>query len=391
MSTPRVVVTDRIAMTRHARVATSSPRRRRVATTTHADATRNGRTVIHASTRASLRARSSAKAPVGSALDAAQAYSNFVLDSKKFVEEAEARAGLDLGPRAGVVSSSVLLYSVKSGGRDAGAVEGAMASAAVDGVHAGNYERVVDKAKANLADMWATRVDGRVSVELGWWLANDVDECVKKASELRALCDELRTPRDKLLFKVPATYAGVEATRRLEALGIPVHVSHVYCREQADAAIDAGATVVQLYYSRVNAWHKAKGTLTPGDDPAYALARDALARVRSTGAKTKIMVASLASVDAVKRVLGVDYCLVSQRIIDELAETPAGDFVDAVVADARASPPPPYVRLSETEFKDACAKSPAKEEIEIALQRNAARDRDLIDYISEAKAGGGNA
>merc|ERR1712159_285038 len=105
------------------------------------------------------------------------------------------------------------------------------------------------------------------------------------------------------------------------------------------------------------------------------------------GAKTKIMVASLANVNAVKRVLGVDYCLVSQRIIDELAEMPAGDFVDAVVADS----PPPYAPLSEAEFRAACAKSPAKEEIEIALQRNAARDRDLIDYISEAKAGGGNA
>ena len=348
-----------------------------------AESTRNGRKNNTPSFSRLHPFAATAKAPVGSALDAAQARSNFVLDVKKFVEEADDDAmRLDLGPRAGVVSSGVLLYSAKSGGRDAGAVEG---------VHAGNYERVVDKAKANLADMWASRVDGRVSVELGWWLANDAEECVKKALELRELCDELRTPREKLLFKVPATFRGVEATRRLEALGIPVHVSHVYCREQADAAIDAGATLVQLYYSRVNAWHKAKGILTPGTDPAYELVRDALARVRSTGAKTKIMVASLANVNAVKRVLGVDYCLVSQRIIDELAEMPAGDFVDAVVADARAVSPPPYAPLSEAEFRAACAKSPAKEEIEIALQRNAARDRDLIDYISEAKAGGGNA
>ena len=140
-----------------------------------------------------------------------------------------------------------------------------MASAAVEGVHAGNYERVVDKAKANLADMWASRVDGRVSVELGWWLANDAEECVKKALELRELCDELRTPREKLLFKVPATFRGVEATRRLEALGIPVHVSHVYCREQADAAIDAGATLVQLYYSARERVAQGEGNIDAGD------------------------------------------------------------------------------------------------------------------------------
>ena len=42
----------------------------------------------------------------------AQARSNFVLDVKKFVEEADDDAmRLDLGPRAGVVSSGVLLYS----------------------------------------------------------------------------------------------------------------------------------------------------------------------------------------------------------------------------------------------------------------------------------------
>ena len=54
------------------------------------------------------------------------------------------------------------------------AVEGAMA-AIPGGLNAENVDFVVDKAKANLASMWSTKVDGRVSVELGWWLVNDAD------------------------------------------------------------------------------------------------------------------------------------------------------------------------------------------------------------------------
>ncbi|OUS45396.1 transaldolase ToTAL2 [Ostreococcus tauri] len=329
------------------------------------------------------------KAPPGSALDAAQAFSNLVLDSKKFVADAE-NAMIDLGPRAGVVSAGVLIHSAKSGGRDAGALEGAMASAMAEGK---DFSHVVDKAKANLASMWAQKVEGRVSVELGWQLANDAEGTVMKAREMVALCDETRTPRDKLLFKIPATYAGIKACKTLEAEGVPCHLSHVYCREQAYAAVDAGVSVVQLYYSRLNAWYKAKGSSSDDVDPAYDLVRDTLARVKATGSKTKVMVASLANVDAVMRVLGVDYCLVGQRIIDELAEMPASDLGETIISDARASPGAggAAANLSEADFLAACAASPAKEELELALKRNAARDADLMNFITQSKAGGGNA
>lgn len=356
------------------------PARVCVASSARSDRTVNGRSV-HL-TRAT-------KAPAGSALDAAQAFSNLVLDSKKFVAD-DANAGLDLGPRAGVVSSGVLMHSAKQGGRDAGALEGAMASALASGK---DLSHVVDKAKANLVNMWAQKVEGRVSVELGWQLANDANATVAKAKEMIAMCDELRTPRNKLLFKIPATYAGIEACKRLEADGIPCHLSHVYCREQAYAAVDAGASVVQLYYSRLNAWYKAKGSASASADPGYELARDTLARVKATGSKTKVMVASLANVEAVMRVLGVDYCLVSQRIIDELAEMPASDLGETIISDARASSGAAGAprNLSQAEFLAACAASPAKEEIDIALKRNAAQDIDLINFITQSKAGGGNA
>ena len=177
----------------------------------------------------------------------------------------------------------------------------------------------------------------------------------------------------------------------LEARGVACHVSHVYCREQANAAIDAGASVVQLYYSRLNAWYKSKKSLDANADPGYELARDALARAKAAGGQTKIMVASLANVDAVKRVLGADYLLVGQRIIDELANTPASDLGETIISDAASVAVGAPARLDEAAYRAACDASPASEELEIALKRNAASDSELIDYINEHKGGGGNA
>jgi len=333
----------------------------------------------------------STKAPVGSALDAAQAFSNLVLDAKKLAAEDEQNAAgrVDLGPRAGVVSSSVLLHAVRRGGRDAGAVEGAMALLNEDAA-AATYEGVVDKARANLAHMWAERVEGRVSVELGSELARDTDGLVRKARTLLALCDELKTPRSKLLFKIPATYEGVEAVRALEAEGIACHVSHVYCREQAYAAISAGASLIQLYYSRSNAWYKQNpgASSAQSSDPAYDLIRDVFAFVKSSSQKTKVMVASLHNIQAVKRVLGVDYLLLGQRLIDELGETPANDLGETIISDSAGGAPLSEAKVSRAQFDAGCAASPAASELDIALKRNSAADASLLEFIKETRPAG---
>ena len=88
-------------MTRRARASSSSTPRRRATTRVRAESTRNGRKNNTPSFSRLHPFAATAKAPVGSALDAAQARSNFVLDVKKFVEEADDDAmRLDLGPRA---------------------------------------------------------------------------------------------------------------------------------------------------------------------------------------------------------------------------------------------------------------------------------------------------
>ena len=374
-ATPRAPLARAASMTRATPNASSRAALTRM--THHASSSRTARVVTRAST-----------APAGSALDALQAFSNVVLDAKKSVLD-DARSGLDLGPKAGVVSASVLATASRAGGRDAGALEGAMVYDKCDivSVEPVKYECVIDKALVNLAAMWAERVEGRVAVELfPTSMADDTDALLVKARHYATMARDLKIVPEKLLFKIPGTFAGIEAVKTLEAEGISCHVSDVYCAEQARAAIDANATVVQLYYSRVNAWYKANPGKTTSADPGYELARDALAYARARKAKTKIMVASLHNKEAVLRVLGVDYVLVSQRIIDEMAQAPASDVGETIISDAPSASTAPSA-LSKKAFEDALANSPAKSELAIARRRNAAADGDLMNYIKEKTVG----
>jgi transaldolase len=57
---------------------------------------------------------------------------------------------------------------------------------------------------------------------------------------------------DNLVVKVPATSAGIEATRSLADAGVRVLVTAVYAREQALPAMAAGAEYLAPYLGRMN-------------------------------------------------------------------------------------------------------------------------------------------
>jgi len=63
----------------------------------------------------------------------------------------------------------------------------------------------------------ASRFGGRVSVELHTGLADDVERSLSYARRLFAICPE------HFIIKIPLTPAGLLATRRLRAEGIPVN------------------------------------------------------------------------------------------------------------------------------------------------------------------------
>ena len=76
--------------------------------------------------------------------------------------------------------------------------------------------------------------DGRVSIEVDPFLANDTDGTVKSAQDLWAAVD-----RPNCLIKIPATEAGLPAIRAAIGQGISVNVTLIFSNERYRRVMDA--------------------------------------------------------------------------------------------------------------------------------------------------------
>lgn len=56
----------------------------------------------------------------------------------------------------------------------------------------------------------------------------DAEGIVKRAHSLLSLYDEAGVKRDKLIFRVPATWAGIQAAKQLEQEGVATQAFHIY-------------------------------------------------------------------------------------------------------------------------------------------------------------------
>ena len=61
-------------------------------------------------------------------------------------------------------------------------------------------------------------------------------------------------PASKLILRLPATWAGIQAAGALEAKGAATQVFHVYSLVQGVAAAQAGVSVVQPNVGRTRDW-----------------------------------------------------------------------------------------------------------------------------------------
>ncbi|CAL5431194.1 unnamed protein product [Camellia sinensis] len=72
--------------------------------------------------------------------------------------------------------------------------------------------------------------------------------------DLLKLYHGIDIPPERLLFKIPSTWQGIEASRVLESEGIQTHLTFVYSFGQAAAAAQAGASVIQIFVGRIRDW-----------------------------------------------------------------------------------------------------------------------------------------
>lgn len=287
-----------------------------------------------------LSLRASVSTAEGTELDAIRKYSEVVPDTVIFDDFER------FPPTAATVSSSLLLgiTSVPKGSYN-GAIDSALAYNKCYVENSG--ERLscfLNKALVNVGAELVKSVPGRVSTEVDARLAYDTPGIVNEVHELLRMYDEVEVPRDRLLFKIPATWQGIEATRQLETEGIQTHVSLVYSFAQASAAAQAGASVIQIFVGRVRDWARTNSgdkdvdaALASGADPGIALVTKSYNYIHKYGHKSKLMAAAVRNKQDVFSLLGLDYLIVPVKVLLSLKESKA-DLEDKYAFARRLSP-----------------------------------------------------
>ena len=290
----------------------------------------------------------------------------------------------ELGPQAATVSPSVLLHTLHDNTTaDVGALEGAMVYEPCDVDYTGSedarLECVIDKAFVNLGGMMADRVGGLVSVEIveDKATALSTEAIVAKARHMRAMFDEINVDASKYLFKIPGTWAGVQAVRTLEAEGVACHVTQVHSLTQAAAFGRAGATAVQVYVGRTQAWYRnhpvhqlSNGLHGSDNHQGVEFVRHVKTTFTNESLDTKIIASSINDRENARALAGVDYMLLSDRVVRTLNDADARDEIDEIGAGvaARGGDVPTVGEVTRESFEAALGSSPAFEEINAHLE-----------------------
>ncbi|KAK2978504.1 hypothetical protein RJ640_027281 [Escallonia rubra] len=295
-------------------------------------------------------------------------------------------------PTAATVSSSLILGICSLPDTTfRGAVDTALSDRDCYGLESADAQMscFVNKALVNVGGDLAKLVPGRVSTEVDARLAYDTHGIIRKVHDLLKLYNKIEVPPERLLFKIPATWQGIEASRVLESEGIQTHLTFVYSFCQAAAAAQAGASVIQIFVGRLRDWARnhtgdpeIEAALKRGEDPGLALVTKTYNYIHKYGHKSKLMAAAIRNKQDVFNVLGVDYIITPLKILQALKEsvTPPDEkysFVKRLSPQSAAA-----YNFSEEElvkwdqYSFASAMGPAAEELLTA---------GMESYVNQAK------
>lgn len=268
----------------------------------------------------------------------------------------------------------------------------------------------LDKALVNVGGMLAGTVEGRVCTEIDPRLAKDKDAMVAKAKRLLSLYDEMGVTASKLIFRVPATWAGLQAAASLEADGIATQAFHIYSFVQGVAAAQAGVSVVQANVGRTRDWYnKNPGVIrdphgpredsgfSSGVDPGVRLAAQVYTYAKKFHPNTQVMASGLRTKDDALSLAGCDYLVLTSKVMKELedsstlqgyntglsaASASVEDGIDRVLSPAAAAADPmaEVAPVTEASFQEQLG--PAGSELLSAGLAGLVRDvQTLLPYF----------
>ena len=173
-------------------------------------------------------------------------------------------------------------------------------------------------------------VPGRVSTEIDPRLSHDADASIASARRLIALYAAEGVPRDRVLIKLAATWAGIQAARQLEAQDIHTNLTLLFCLAQAQACADAGVQLISPFVGRIYDWHKKtagaswnEAAMAGPNDPGVQSVEEIYRHYKRHGIRTEVMAASFRNTGQILALAGCDLMTISPVLLAELAQATA--------------------------------------------------------------------
>ncbi|PRW61225.1 putative transaldolase [Chlorella sorokiniana] len=224
----------------------------------------------------------------------------------------------------------------------------------------------VDKALVNVGSMFLETVTGRVSTEVDPRIAYDTDKLVARGRSLVDMYKEVGVDRDRVLLRMPATWAAIQAGKQLEAEGIACHLVLVYSFVQGSAAAQSGVSVVQPNVGRLHDWYnRHPGVIRDPNAPteAWAMARAGYGSEQVNpglllvekiysyvqkyhGGKTKVMASGLRTKAEALALAGCDFLVVGPKVLNGLASASTLDGYNTGLSATEDVPGSIEARLS---------------------------------------------
>lgn len=245
---------------------------------------------------------------------------------------------------------------------------------------------VADRLTVGVGTMLAGLVPGRVSTEVDADQAFDTAATVAKARKFIAMYAERGVPRDKVLIKIAATWAGVEAARQLQAEGIDCNLTLIFNPTQAVACAEAGAFLISPFVGRILDWYVAHGQppASIDEDPGVVFVRGVYATFKQRGLATVVMGASFRSTAQIEALAGCDRLTIAPDLLEKL-DADTGKLPRKLVpaaADGTAATPVDAARFAA----DLAADPMATEKLAGGIEAFA-KDLDALRTLIRARLG----
>lgn len=223
--------------------------------------------------------------------------------------------------------------------------------AATRGTPEAKLAEAVDRLAVRFGVEILKKIPGLISTEVDARLSYDVASTLRRARRIIELYEQAGIGRDRVLIKIASTWEGIQAARQLEQEGIHTNLTLLFGFCQAQAAAEAGATLISPFVGRILDWHKQKNpdvVYTAENDPGVASVRRIYDYYKRCGYPTVVMGASFRNTGEIRALAGCDKLTIAPALLSELT-TEEAPLARALTPDQPRHPPLPA--LDEKSFR----------------------------------------